>query len=184
MNQNSESPAKPNRPKSLDVEITPFTIVRDTREGAPYGFQGFTADAPNAGVPVVVQITDACLKTGDYSLVGHENEIAIERKEVSDFLGCLGGDRDRFTAQLERLNTMKHGFVVVETGWMSEDDWDAYLVDQGRSKMNGKSIARSIIAWQQRLPHVHWMFCGTRRTAEQFVYQSLRRFWIDAHDDF
>ena len=36
------------------------------------------------------------LRTGDYSLEGYQDQIAIERKSIDDLVVCLGKERDRF----------------------------------------------------------------------------------------
>jgi hypothetical protein len=50
-----------------------------------------------------------------------------------------------------------------------------------RSQLNPKTIFRSVIAWQQRYPSVHWWFCPGRRFAEVTTYRILERFWKDNH---
>lgn len=48
-----------------------------------------------------------------------------------------------------------------------------------RSKVNPKTITRSIIAFQQRYFKVHWNLCPDRRFAEIWAFQTLRRFYHD-----
>lgn len=62
-------------------------ILIDTREQYPYQF----TDKPHfAGI----QLEAAALQSGDYSLAGLTDRIAIERKELADIVQCLGKDRD------------------------------------------------------------------------------------------
>ena len=63
-------------------------IVVDTREQKPYRF---------------TRCQVKTLPTGDYSLVGLEDCIAIERKSAADLAGSLGAGRTRFRRELERL---------------------------------------------------------------------------------
>ena len=61
-------------------------ILIDTREQAPFTFQGYEVDPEPATLPC-----------GDYSLPGFEDRAAVERKKLNDLVGCLvGKDRDRF----------------------------------------------------------------------------------------
>lgn len=52
------------------------------------------------------------LEAGDYSIVGMEHLIAIERKSVDDYWGCMG--KRRFRDCLKRLAAVRHSCVVVE----------------------------------------------------------------------
>ncbi|HVY62329.1 MAG TPA: hypothetical protein VHF22_11785, partial [Planctomycetota bacterium] len=79
----------------------PFTVVIDTREQAPLSFGSW---------PTVV----AGMKTGDYSIQGFEDQIAIERKSLSDLFGCIGRDRDRFERELLRLWALDYAAIVIE----------------------------------------------------------------------
>lgn len=57
-------------------------ILIDTREQAPYSFQGkYYQD---------VKIEHGTLQSGDYSLAGLTDKIAVERKELPDLIQCLG----------------------------------------------------------------------------------------------
>ena len=41
------------------------------------------------------------LATGDYSVRGLENIVAIERKSLPDFLSCVGRERERFDREVQ-----------------------------------------------------------------------------------
>lgn len=80
------------------------------------------------GVYVPVELQRVTLATGDYSLPGLENVVAIERKALQDLIGTLLGGRrdsvgehaanaDRFRDELTRMRAMPSGSfrcVVVE----------------------------------------------------------------------
>jgi DNA excision repair protein ERCC-4 len=68
----------------------PFIIAVDSREQRPFTFDAWPT-AP------------ATLAAGDYSIVGLEEHVAIERKSLDDLAGCCGRDRDRFKRELHRL---------------------------------------------------------------------------------
>src|SRR5690348_5220010 len=77
------------------------TIVIDTREQRPWSFT----------LPTVV----ATVPTGaDYSVLGFETVIGIERKSVDDLVGSLTVGRDRFTRSLEALRTRPYRALVIE----------------------------------------------------------------------
>jgi hypothetical protein len=114
------------------------------------------------------------LATGDYSIQGHESSIAIERKSLSDLYGTLGGGRERFERELARLSKMKVAHVVVESDWTT-----ALREPPDRTKLAPKSVFRSINAWEQEFPTIHWQFMGTRELAEHKTFRILERFWVN-----
>jgi ERCC4-type nuclease len=74
-----------------------FTVLVDTREQLPFTFADLRSDARDGRRPLVVPTRIETLTTGDYSLDGSTDKIAIERKSCSDLLHSLGHDRDRFS---------------------------------------------------------------------------------------
>ena len=83
-----------------------FLLVQDTREQKPL----FT-DPPD-GLEV---ITDT-LPHGDYSIRGFEDRFAIERKQMSDFYGYIGKERERTTRKMEEFRRM-----ISCGGWVGEN---------------------------------------------------------------
>lgn len=152
----------------------PCAIVVDSREQLPYAFADLHADARDGYRPLAVTLRNGCLPEGDYSLEGFENQIAVERKSLADLYGTLGQGRGRFQRELERLDALSFAAVVVEA------DWREVLMDPpDRSRLNPKTVYRSVIAWQQRRPRVHWWFCVNRRMAEITTFRILERFYRD-----
>lgn len=159
-----------------DFIIAPYTIVCDSREQAPWRFTGFKADAKHKYRDLVIPTKVAGLQTGDYSLLGHENRIAIERKSLDDAYGTFGGDRERFERELERLQQMEYAAVVIEAGWGSILNAERPVSALGRS-FTPKMFYRSVVTWQVRYPGVHWWACETRSFAERTCWHLLQRFW-------
>lgn len=133
-------------------------IVVDTREQRPYDF---------AGLPV--ETGAAALRAGDYSLPGYEGRVAVERKELSDLIGCLTYGRPRFTRELARLASYEFAAVVVEAGFLH------LLLGRYRSNMKPVAAVASIAAMHVR-HGVPFLFAGDRRGGERLVYELLRRF--------
>lgn len=163
--------------------VAPFTVVIDSREQAPFSFKGFTADGGGRGkppLPLVVPITVAALATGDYSIAGHEAEIAVERKSKSDLFQTFISDRERGIAQLERLAALPWAAIVVEADIGAVINGPDHLPAGDPLRVRqGKSLYRSWLAWEQRYPTVHWHFLPTRTLAERTCYRVLERWWKD-----
>lgn len=162
------------RPSPDDPLPTPFTVVIDTREKTPFAFTRLRADACDQYRPLVVATEVRGLPQGDYSLAGMEHQIAIERKSLSDLYSTLGQRRRQFENELERLAMLRWAAVVVEADWR-----EILFAPPERSQLPPKIVYRSVIAWQQRYPHVHWWPCCDRRLAEIATFRLLERWWKD-----
>lgn len=149
-------------------------VKADTREQFPYAFKGIGWDAQDGGGPdkvLTIETVRGTLKSGDYSLVGFEKRVAVERKSLSDCYSTIGQGRDRFERELARLNEMEWAAVVVEATWPE-------LVSEPppHTKLPPKIVFRSIVAWTVRYQRVHWIPAGPRRLAEITTFRLLERF--------
>ncbi|MDD2956480.1 MAG: ERCC4 domain-containing protein [Oscillospiraceae bacterium] len=133
-------------------------IIRDTREQNPYLFRGYP-----------VELTAGTLNTGDYSVPGFCDAVAVERKELGDLLGCLTHDRDRFTRELERLRGYQSAALLVEASYTTISA-GAY-----RSRMTPDAAVQSLVSIMQqyRMPV---FFAENRSAGERFIYDFLRHF--------
>lgn len=175
-----KSDPKETDPTDLDCDkpvTCPFTVIVDTREQSPYQFRTFKADAKHktpSGLPrpLFIPVETATLKTADYSIKGFESEIAVERKSLTDLFGTLGSGRERFERELQRLSQFQIAHIVIES------DWRTILESPPeRTKLSPKSVFRSINAWEQEFPTIHWQFMGMRAIAEHKTFRILERFW-------
>jgi ERCC4-type nuclease len=154
--------------------VAPFTVIIDSREQAPYAFAGLRSDADAGRRPLLFRTVTRGLEAGDYSLEGFERLVAVERKSLSDLFATLGQARARFVRELVRLDAYAFAAVVVEGTWE-----DVLARPPARSRLNPKTVFRSVVAWQQRLPRVHWWMCPSREFAEVTTFRMLERFWKD-----
>ncbi len=136
-----------------------LSIVCDSREQWPFLF---AADS-YAGT----KVEQGTLATGDYSLRGLENRVAVERKGSLDELClCLGRERERFERELARARGLDAFTVVIE------GTWEDLVKGRYRSKMRPASACASIMAFMAR--GTSFMFCGSRNAAEWVTYSFLR----------
>lgn len=153
------------------LTLTPYVVIFDTREQAPFSFVN-PLRGRNARELLSIRTERGTLTTGDYSLVGFENRIAVERKSLADWYGTLGRGRIRFTRELERLNALDFAAVVVEAEWS-----EILTAPPVRSRLHPRSVLGSVIAWQVRYPRVCWCFLPGRDAAEGYVARMLDRWW-------
>ena len=128
-----------------------YTIAVDTREQRPYEFPG------------AVVMT---LPTGDYSLIGLEDRVAIERKSKADAYGSLGQGRARFRREWERLAALDYAAVVIE------DSLPGFLQRPAHSKMSPVSAVGTLLAWSVRY-RVPVFFAGDRAHAQALTGKLL-----------
>lgn len=137
-----------------------FVVAIDTREQRPYRFA------------VCERKT---LPSGDYSIIGLEGRIAIERKTKEDAYSSLGQGRARFERELQRLARFDYAAVVIEASLPE------FLQVPAFSHMNPKAAASSIIAWSVKY-RVCVFFAGDRRHGNALTRQLLEKFWRYFHN--
>lgn len=133
-----------------------FTAVIDTREKLPYELKIKETALPS-------QI--GTLKTGDYSILGFEDHVAIERKSLLDLLGCIGKHRARFDREISRLEGMFFGALVVEASWR--------VIEGGhfRSHIHPNAVVGSLLSWVSR--GIPVLMLDNRDRASEYVSRLL-----------
>jgi DNA excision repair protein ERCC-4 len=135
-----------------------LTILVDSREQAPLAFPGFETER-------------ATLTTADYSCIADgvdmRDIVAIERKSVSDLLACVGGQRERFEKELERLSRIRFRCLVIEASLS-----DVVAGCAGR-RLTPNQVTGSVLAWvfKYNCPPI---FAGDRHSAAVVVATLLR----------
>jgi DNA excision repair protein ERCC-4 len=158
---------KDDGPMTMSLPAAPkpeaITAIIDTREQRPLDL------AP-------LQTITETLSTGDYSVHGLENVIAVERKGLSDLLSCVGVDRDRFEREVQRLMAYPVRALVVESSWQELE------VGGWRSKVKPASVVGSLLGWSAMgLPIV--MATNHERAGRyvsRMLYIAARRRWREA----
>jgi len=129
-------------------------ILIDTREQQPYEFE----NAEVGTIPV-----------GDYSILGLEDCIAIERKELNDLISCLTTDRERFERELFKGKALDYFALVIEASLSN-------LVNGNyRSEMNPESAIQSLLAFSVRYRLPIW-FCESRKYAQRVTENLLCKY--------
>ena len=130
-------------------------IAIDTREQQPYTY-------PGAEVKT--------LPSGDYSIVGLEGLVTVERKTKADAYCSLGCERARFRREVERLAGYDYAAIVIE------DTAPGFLRRPAYSKMNPRSAMSTLLAWSVRYG-VHVFFAGDRDHAQALTRKLLEMYW-------
>jgi len=151
----------------VSAKPSAFVVAVDTREQLPFAFRNITGDR---GRIIEIEACRVGLKTGDYSIQGMEDVVAIERKSKTDLYGTVARGRARFKKEIGRLATMAAPAVVLEC------DLASLLRRPARSRVSPSSVLNSLIAWSVRHRIPVWP-CPNRRFAEIVTYRLLCHFW-------
>jgi hypothetical protein len=137
-----------------------FIVVRDTRERKPYSFDGYP-----------VEVADAKLDTGDYSIYGYEDAFAVERKTKSDFLRSITQRRDNFQDEVKRASDFRKPLYIVIECPYKEFRYGDYYNDIPVSSVTG-----TIDTWGEAYNAV-FEFFNDRKGAAEFTYKKLTE-WV------
>ena len=136
------------------------TFVKDTRERDGKGWN-FKASQNCAGM------ISAKLDVGDYSIVGLENLVCVERKTIGDLWGTLGNQKnyERFIREWTRAVNHKK-FLIIE-GTLADVDGGYRF-----SKVSPENIHGKLISLQ--IKHgVHVIFAGRTDVARSYARRLL-----------
>lgn len=112
------------------------------------------------------------LEVADYSALGYEHKIAIEKKSLNDLCACVGRERDRFDRMVKRLLEYEYRAIVVT------DDWSKIDLKQYRGTLTPIQIYSAIMAWAMTA-QVPIMFMGSHQRAglavARMIYIAVNR---------
>jgi ERCC4-type nuclease len=129
-------------------------IIIDTREQDPLPFSRLKTQG-------------GTLLTGDYSAAGLESLFAIERKSISDLVGCcVGQNRERFERELHRLRGFRFKRLLVVG---SETQ---ILEGQYHSSIAPKAVLGTLNAFEIRYD-APVVFCETAEIAGRLIERWL-----------
>lgn len=152
----------------IPADLPPASVVPaiDTREQ-------LALELPSLAPPVFTT-----LATGDYSVIGLTNVIAVERKSLDDLLGCIGQERERFEREVQRLLAYPVRCLVIESGWMALErgEW--------RSQVTPQAAVGSCLGWIAAGLPVLMAYDHTRagKYVARLLYTAARRRWREARE--
>lgn len=149
-----------------------FHIVQDTREQNPFKFD------PESYEDCLGTDIDT-LKTGDYSIRGHECRLCIERKaSVSEIANNLGKEWDRFEKELERMREYPHAFIICEFSVEEVFTYPSYnrfsKIVRESIKTNGKFLMKRLMEIELEY-NCKILFCGNKLYATKLTYSLMKR---------
>ena len=143
-------------------EIQPI-ILCDTREPDPSPWEQYFS----------VRAVRGTLATGDYTLLGCETSVSIERKTIDDLIACFCDQRERFVRELQRFQAIPARFIICE------GRYEDLLAGRYRSQMKPKSAFESGVALMVRFG-IPLLMAGGVQTAACLCESILLR-WFREH---
>jgi ERCC4-type nuclease len=145
---------------------TDFVIIVDTREQKPWIFE-HQAKANHK------------LDTGDYSIEGYENLLAIERKRnVAEIANNI--TEKRFKDVVDRLGKIKHSYILLE---FDLNDVMRYPVGSDipkrlwdKIRISPSFIIKHLIDLQVD-NNIKVIFCGNSENAEKIALSLMRKIY-------
>ena len=150
-----------------------ITIIVDKREQTPLSF-----NIKDISIPTEL----GTLQTGDYSVKGLESKISVERKSLSDLLGCIGNDRERFERELERISAFETRALVIESTWEEIEAGNYY-----KSKVHPNAVIGSLLSWQEKYSLPIMMCVDHERTGlmtARLLFSAVKRRYSEYYQFF
>lgn len=142
----------------------PFTIIIDTREQLPWEF-GYHSTSNKK------------LDTGDYSIAGFEDVLAIERKRsVSEIANNLS--EGRFLDVLDRMSKIRYSFILLEFDLNDVLEYphnsDIPKKLWSKLRVSGNYILKRLVEIQMKYG-IHIIFCGSIENARRTAVSIMKR---------
>ena len=152
-------------------ESTPsYTVIKDTREQEGYFFKPYSS---------CQGMVEQKLDTGDYTILGLEDKLCIERKGCVEELAMnLGSKRNTFFAEIQRMESFPHKYLILE---FTLDDLLKFP-DESRIpakylnsvKVSNKYMMKCLCEFQL-YNNIQVVFCGNKYNAFMMVSSIMKR---------
>ena len=142
--------------KTFSYKQDKLTIICDTREQKPLKFLGHN-------------IINTRLNFGDYSVLGRENILAIERKSLQDLIGSAISGYERFYKEFQRVKDAgAYLVVVIEENLNTCLNYDLIPYIRKYSKISPGVLFHNIRELIQNFP-CQFIFCAGRKDASETI---------------
>lgn len=124
--------------------IPSYTVVKDTREQRGWEFSAQPMDHKSPRCDGMVVET---LETGDYSMVGYTDILAIERKFAFSELwtNYSKAKRPAFEAEMARMSKYKYAYILIESSFSPD------VMELSPPQFTTGVPGRSLIRWLMQL---------------------------------
>jgi len=145
-----------------------FMLIQDTREGLPLFEKGHE-------LPEGLMVINRALKNGDYSIDGYEDLFSVERKQISDFYGYIGKERQsRTVGKMERFKDMisRGGWVGLAIEASEKDILSGFIMSQVPPE-----VARQALVSFEVRTGVHAYYSLVRKDMQRWILDRAIKFY-------
>jgi len=146
-----------------------FDVIRDTQEKKNFWMFGEYSE--------IEHVIDQHLKTGDYTIVGLEDMLCIERKHtIAELAKNLS--EARFERELIRMSAFKYAYIILEFGL--DDAYNYPYVDivpykvRSKAKLRGPFIFKKLGEMCVKY-NINLIPCNSPKYAEAMVVSIMKR---------
>jgi len=140
-----------------------MTIIMDTREQIPLFSR----------LPKGLTVCSKTLAVGDYSLLGFQDKIAVERKQISDLVPYCSSDHAATKIKMEKLSKLEWAGLIIE----------AKESEVGRpyqfSNVSPESIRQALASFSVKYK-IH-IYIGDREHITRWMIDRFIKFWNWKH---
>lgn len=153
----------------------PLVIGRDGNE-VQLGHDGYLFEGYG------VEVIDYPLETGDYTIVGMDGLVRIERKGLKDMVGSLGVNSPDFLDKADRLGMYRWSRILAEARYHQvaypPNGIYPWLPMKGgkRRGPHPNSARGTLLSADIRGAPVIWV--GTRSAGEWWLYHWFQKLWL------
>ncbi len=149
-----------------ELQPSDITAIIDQKEQLPYDLSPLKS-------------IRGTMSTADYTVLGLEHHVAVERKSCADFLSVVGGGRERFDRECMRLLAFPVRLIIVEASWSNLATGTDLDGNEWRSQVKPEAAMGSAIGWVVKGLPIH--FGGSREACQiyvaRFLFQAARIRW-------
>ena len=143
--------------------IERFQVIVDTREQTPWRFTNEVIETVPAGDYTVGLLFENIV-------IKMDKVFAIERKSaVGELYAASGLERDRFIAELEKLDKLQFKFVICEFSFSDIQD------NPPPGKVSADVVYGSILSWTIKY-NIPFLFFGNRKFARMGAWKLMSFF--------
>ncbi len=155
----------------MPLVIPKPTVIVDTREKTPFKFEWAISHGQ------INPLEHVKVDAGDYTIKEIPNLVVVERKKdvCEIYNNVIGKEKlERFIREMERMQSYKYKFIVVEDHW--ESLWDAkkFKFASRNQKWAGLLVMSHLFEIMTKY-NVHVLFAGDK--AEQLTLKLLVKFY-------
>ena len=152
-----------------------ITIIRDTREHANNGWW-FNEEEKKPGRIRVTGTVSQALDAADYTVLGYEDVVRIERKAgICELFGNMipVANRERFEREMEKLRDIPYKYIVIETNL--NDDVLGLSVPQMFKGPTSSSVVKWLFELQMEYGVVPVFAGGCGKRVARYIFENAIR---------